>query len=43
MKDKIQNKLAELSKAKVQLLAQLNACNGAIQVLEQLLKEGENG
>ena len=43
MKDKIQKKLEEIKVNREKFVAQVNACNGAIQVLEQLLKEEENG
>lgn len=42
MKEKIINKLDELTKAKQNYIAQLNAINGAIQVIEELLKEEES-
>lgn len=39
MKEKMKAKIAELNDAKAQLIAQVNAINGAIQVLEEMLKE----
>lgn len=41
MKEKIEKKLIELKKMKEQSVAQVNALNGAIQVLEELLKEDD--
>ena len=42
MKEKINAKLAELEKQREQAVAQLNAILGAIQTLQELLKEGAN-
>ena len=41
MTETIKNKIEELKNAKSQLEANINACIGAMQVLEQLLEEEE--
>lgn len=43
MKENVQKKLAELRAAKEQTAANLNALSGAIQILEELLKEEQDG
>jgi len=39
MKEKIEKQIAEYERAKLNFIAQINACNGAIQALQKLLEE----
>lgn len=39
MKEKIESKIKDLEQTKIQYIANVNGCDGAIQVLNDLLKD----